>query len=354
MKIGIIDADLIYKKTNFPNLALMKISSYLKTQKESVSLVNNYGEIANFKYLFLSKVFSDTQVPEKVLSLSNIFLGGTGFGEEIDKPLVYEMEHSLPDYTLYTDVFKGDKHDCSIGYTTRGCFRKCSFCVNKKYDKAFKASSLSEIIDPQKKYICLLDDNFLAYKGWRNILQELKATNKRFVFKQGLDIRLMTEEIAKEFMEAKYYGDYTFAFDWIKDKELIEQKLKLWRKYCKKSTKFYLLCGYENTEITDVINLFERIKTIGQYACLPFVMRYKDCYISAFSNMYGEITRWCNQPNFFKKKTFRQFCEANQARHKGTRKPLCSAYETLINFEKEYPEIAKKYFDTVFYKKENK
>ena len=44
------------------------------------------------------------------------------------------------------------------------------------------------------------------------------------------------------------------------------------------------------------------------------------------------------------KMSFRQFCEANQALHK-TEGTLCSAMRSMVDFENEHPEIAKKYFD---------
>ena len=68
---------------------------------------------------------------------------------------------------------------------------------------------------------------------------------------------------------------------------------------------------------------------------------------SEFSGLYVSLARWCNQPSIFKKMSFRQFCEANQALHK-TEGTLCSAMKALTNFEATYPEIAKKYFDLRF------
>lgn len=59
------------------------------------------------------------------------------------------------------------------------------------------------------------------------------------------------------------------------------------------------------------------------------------------------MARWCNQPSFFKKKSFRQFCEANQDRHK-TEGTLCAAMKSMVDFETEYPDIAKRYFDLRF------
>ena len=63
--------------------------------------------------------------------------------------------------------------------------------------------------------------------------------------------------------------------------------------------------------------------------------------------MYITLARWCNQPNRFKKMSFRQFCEANQALHK-TKGTYCSAMQALIDFESKHPDIAAKYFDLRF------
>ena len=42
--------------------------------------------------------------------------------------------------------------------------------------------------------------------------------------------------------------------------------------------------------------------------------------------------------------SFRQFCEANQALKKDKTK-ICSTLKCMLDFEKEFPEIASKYFD---------
>lgn len=59
------------------------------------------------------------------------------------------------------------------------------------------------------------------------------------------------------------------------------------------------------------------------------------------------MARWCNQPNILKKMTFREFCVAKQALHK-TEGTYCSAMKSMLDFEKRFPEIARKYFDLRF------
>ena len=59
------------------------------------------------------------------------------------------------------------------------------------------------------------------------------------------------------------------------------------------------------------------------------------------------MARWCNQPNFFKKKSFREFCLANQA-YKKNQDTNGATYQSMLDFEEKFPEIAAKYFDLRF------
>ena len=158
----------------------------------------------------------------------------------------------------------------------------------------------------------------------------------------------MTAEKAKKLSKAKYYGDYIFAFDHIEDKELISKKLKLWREYNQASTKLYVLTGYDSQDEIDIKNTFERIKILMTYGCLPYIMRYESYKNSRFKSMYIQMARWCNQPNFLKKQSFREYCINNERYHKQHTQnitKLCSCYQTMLDFEKKFPDIAKEYFD---------
>ena len=238
----------------------------------------------------------------------------------------------------------------SIGFLTRGCFRKCGFCVNQKYSFVFKHSPLEEFYDPSRKKICLLDDNFLGCPKWKEMLEELIATGRQFKFKQGLDERILTDEKCEMLFNSKYDGDFTFAFDKISDYDLIHNKLKLISKYKKnKSVKFYVLVGYDSTDATDIENAFKRIDLLLHYGCLPYIMRFQNkneapWKDSNYRALYVAMARWCNQPSIIKKMSFRQFCIANQL-YKKNQTTKCSTLVVMEEFEKEYPEIAANYFD---------
>lgn len=380
LNIAIIDADLLGRtKHRFPNLVCEKISAYHKSRGNRVVLKLNYKGLEKYDKVYISKVFTDTECPPNVLKMKNVEYGGTGFYFDKAPNLPKEMEHVCPDYHLYDrwinqEVKKAKEiaelegaefkkysfmlqfkeyTDYSIGFLSRGCFRKCPFCVNQKYDHVFYHSPLREFYLEDRKKICLLDDNFFGGPKWKELLEELIATNKPFKFKQGLDERLLTDDKCKLLFSAKYDGDYTFAFDKTSDYRLIESKLRMIRKYSKTtSIKFYVLVGFESTDEKDIENIFLRLELLMRYKCLPYIMRYRNkndtpWERSPYRDMYVTIARWGNQPSLFKKMSFRQFCEANQKNHKNTRgkSPLCSAMSALTKFESKFPEIAKMYFD---------
>ena len=337
----------------------MKISAYHKSKGDDVSLLLSYDTIENYDKVYISKVFTDTQVPENILGLSWVEYGGTGFYYDKAPPLPDEIEHIMPDYHLYDEFVRnridaGESPkslqyytDFSIGFTTRGCIRGCSFCVNKNYRVCNKHSPIEEFLDKDRKYICLLDDNVLSSRHWRDVFSELQATGKRFQFNQGMDERLLTTEKCKVIFNSKWIGDYIFAFDNIRDRRIVERKLKLIREHTNKRVKFYCFCAYNHdfpddlsayTEgfwKRDISNLFERIKILMSYNAMPYVMRYKDYELSPYRGIYVAVASWCNQPGLFKSMSFREFCI-----RKGK-----TTERYLTEFENECPEIASEYFN---------
>lgn len=124
MKIAIIDADIVGKKKHrFPNLCCMKLSSFHKQKGDAVILKTNYENLDQYDKVYISKVFTDTEIPgepedktnknsdtisewyadNEFLKQDNIEYGGTGFFYDKAPPLPDEIEHIMPDYHLYDD-----------------------------------------------------------------------------------------------------------------------------------------------------------------------------------------------------------------------------------------------------------
>lgn len=331
MNIAIIDNDLLMRDNhNFPNLAVMKLSAYHKQKGDNVELAifNDINPMSLFKKdydkIYISKAFTETHTPDFVYNLPNVKLGGTGFYFDKAEPLPYEIEHMKPDYNAYESAYKIIKDkmfytDYSIGYTTRGCFRHCSFCVNKNSNKVYLHSPIDEFYDTTRKKIALLDDNILGLpnKDLFKIFDRFEEINKPIQYRQGMDIRLLTEERIQRLLKLKYDGGkggftYYFSFDLWEFAEIIEQKLKLFSEMYFKNkpdvkwirTKLYCFTGFnpnnEQSErywLNDLEILFKRIEIIFRYKAAPFVMKHKDYKNSPFSFVYDEVANYANGIN---------------------------------------------------------
>ena len=420
IKIGLVDADLLCNGTRHPNLALLKIAGYFRDNGyvrgytddaccyELITNESNFDELKKYDYFYVSCVFTFTHdspplvlttlLNDKKLS-KRVRMGGTGtyanksveegFAEMREEDMLrlekdsflnslqnrfgsygIDMQRQMPDYHLYDDfvgvmenVKKSEKYykdykEYSIGFLTRGCFRRCPFCVNKLERRVLPYSKLSDFLDNEidektgklkRPYIYLWDDNFLASPYWEPLLDELIATKRPFQFRQGLDERLLAqhkrgEEMARKLANANYHGDFIFAFDNWSDRKIIVKALKIWKHYCpKRETKFYLFCGfrqsgkdYKNFQL-DVAEIFMRICVLMRYGCLPYIMRHEDYKKAPLPNIYVQIARWCNQPGFFRNLSFWQFCYKNQTfweEHTLGREP--SRLKTYEEFIKDY------------------
>lgn len=397
MNIGIIDAEIVGKsKHRFPNLCSMKISAWHKLQGDKVDLLLSYDNISQYDKVYISKVFIKTNIPNErndmlktevnciefykdhpILNLPNVEYGGTGFYYADAPNLPYEIEHIMPDYALYNDwieqcIEQGIKSnefkyykDYSIGFLTRGCFRKCEFCVNRKYNSCQEHSPVYEFLEENRPKMCFLDDNFFACNNWNNIIEQIQELQKPFQFKQGLDERLITIEKAQKMAKWKYDGDFIFAFDNIKDKDKIVEKLDILNNYIgKRRKKFYVFCGFDrdakyDNEFweRDIEELLERIYILKSKNALPYVMRHENYTNSPYKWIYIQLAAWANQPLLFKTFDFITFvkCKAMGTSYSKYKRDIegylqdggkkNETWIALEEFCRTHKELCEKYFN---------
>lgn len=80
MRIGLIDVDAVNNHgAKFPNLALMRISAWHKSQGDEVEWW--WTDLIHYDIVYMSKVFSDAyskDVPEP-MNADKVVKGGTGY-----------------------------------------------------------------------------------------------------------------------------------------------------------------------------------------------------------------------------------------------------------------------------------
>lgn len=304
-RIGLIDCD----SHHYPNLPLMKLSSWHKRQGDTVEWYEPFnGLVKPFDKVYMSKVFSFTPDYDLPIYADEIVKGGTGycietvngkeiFHEERNINLPPEIEHIYPDYSLYPEETK----DIAYGFLTRGCPRGCDFChvKSKEGSKSFKVADLSEFYQGgvQRK-IELLDPNLLACSEWEDLLGQLIESKARVNFNQGMDIRLMTDKKA-EMIEKIPIDRIHFAWDRYEDKEIIQPKFKIFRERStvnQRDLAVYVLVGDRERKVLP--EDLERIYWLRNNGYSPYVMIY-DKESLPKGHELKKLQRWVNNKFIF-------------------------------------------------------
>lgn len=280
MKIGLHDAD----GERYPNLALMKLSTYHKVQEDDVSW---FTPLLKYDRVYSSKVFTFT--PESHYLPPETIFGGTGYS--LYKDLPQEIDDCLPDYSIYPTV------NYAIGFLTRGCPNKCTWCVVPKKEGNIKPyRTWQQIVRPDTMILTLLDNNILACDYGIDQIKQLGKTKYKVDFNQGLDARLVTPEIGKLLGKLHWQKYIRFACDTKSQMPFVEQA----HKYCleggvAKSNFFcYVL-------VRDIEDAYQRVEFLRKLGIDPFAQPYRD-----FENNIEpteeqrHFARWVNHKAVFK------------------------------------------------------
>lgn len=204
MTIGLIDVD----GHNFPNLALMKLSAWHKQQGDDVEWYSIFTE--HYDVVYMSKIFTHT--PDYGLVINNaeqIVKGGTGY--DLTSRLPEEAEKIVPDYSLYPYI----DDNTAYGFLTRGCIRKCPWCVvPKKEGSVYPYQDVDEIAVDGRTNLVLLDNNILAAGDYgRRQLQKIIDRGYRVDFNQAMDARLVDDDVAQLLARVKWIRYIRFGCD---------------------------------------------------------------------------------------------------------------------------------------------
>jgi hypothetical protein len=229
--------------------------------------------------VYISKIFTFTSDYEYSINAEEIIKGGTGYNFNT---LPEEIELCQPDYSIYP------KCNYTLQRYTIGCIRKCSFCIVNKKEGEFKdIEPMNE--NPNSEYIYLLDNNFFASNNWLSNIRHLQKYKKPVQF-EGIDIRILSEEMIIELNRIKPLKQYHFAWDNIKydiidNLKLITKIIKPYKLMC------YVLIGFDSTPDED----YYRVMKLREFNINPFVMPYNK------DNKYQKsFTRWVNNKAVFK------------------------------------------------------
>jgi hypothetical protein len=282
MRVLLIDVD-----SKIPNLALMKISAYHKSIGDEVGFC-----VGDPDKVYASVVFKKNRHHVDGLKFfypnADIDIGGSGY--DLKKKLPDEIENMKPDYSLYPDC------DYSMGFSTRGCFRNCYFCiVPTKEGKLHRTQHPEQWYNPDFDKIMFLDNNILADREWFFELTDwCMSKDLKVWFTQGLDIRLLDVAIAERLLQMKIWKSIFFAWDHVKDEKTIKEKIQILQEAgftkskLKSLVQFYVYVDSDEDYETGVY----RCRELKKLNCNPFVMYNID---EKKTKRIKELQRWANR-----------------------------------------------------------
>lgn len=265
-----------------PNLALMKLSHWHKSQGHDVHLMSSTSpsqDEPEYDKVYGSSIFKWSH--PKITSLQESWPDSIVGGTYSDNPITIENIIGRPEYEHYDYSIYPD-YPFSLGFSQRGCRLNCGFCVvPKKEGKPRSVNSIADIWRPgSPKCIVLLDNDFFGQGQWKERIQEIRDGDFRVSFNQGINVRMITPETAEAIASIRYSDDqfkgrriYT-AWDNLGQEQVFFRGLEMLNRagIPSKHVMVYMLIGYAPGEtLEQVLYRFERLKSSG---CLPYPMLY--------------------------------------------------------------------------------
>lgn len=260
MIVGLHDAEKAHFKTKtFPNLALMKISAWHKAQGNTVEWWN---PLYNYDRVYSSKVFdftpTDPYLPEDAIR------GGTGYRDvPMNQELPEEIDDMFPDYSIYPEC------DFAVGYLTRGCPNKCRWCVvPEKEGKIKPYRTWKEIARQDTDKLVLMDNNILACEHGRQQLISLIGSGYRIDLNQGMDARLVDDEMADILSRLGWIRFIRFSCDQKSQIEPVRNTIELLGKYGVRPYRIfiYLLVTADIQDASERVEALKGYKAVNLYA----------------------------------------------------------------------------------------
>ena len=287
MRIALHDAD----QTQFPNLALMKLSAYHKGIGDSVEW---FAPLWPADQIYSSKVFTFSSVAELP---STATMGGSGYDMSVSLP--DNIEHIMPDYSLYNC-------DYSLGFLTRGCSRNCPWCIVPKKEGAIRANAdIEEFL--QHDEAVLLDNNILASDHGIEQIQKMAKLGIKVDFNQGLDARLIDSAMAELLSTLKWRSPVRLACDHSGQIPSIMKAVKWlrWHNVTPRRYFCYML-------VKDIDDALERVMFLKGIDVDPFAQPYIDPDGTEPTWIQKDFARWVNHKAEFKSRTWEEYADTKK------------------------------------------
>ena len=300
MRILLVDPGI---NTKYPPLGLLKLGSYYRSRGYQVKLIRGLQDCQEFDpdKIEITSLFTYAWAPvhkaieyyHQMIPDGKVRVGGLYASMMPDRirhqypfvtvheGLIEDAERYLPSYDLLSEIEKWRKWNSSILFTSRGCIRRCPFCIVPKLEGKIRSvvTDIQDFIYPGHRQIILWDNNFLSSPNWKEILIQLKDCGLKIDFNQGLDARLINEENAAMLADLKM-PVIRMAYDDLHEHNSVTRAVSCFidQGVRPKEIIFYTLFNYYETvtNFGDSPDSFLKIiQEIAELGCTSYPMRYE-------------------------------------------------------------------------------
>ncbi len=274
--------------TKYPPLGLLKLSSLHNDKGDQVFFhqgLKPASEVPSAIYITSLFTYAWRPVyeaieyyrslyPKAIITVGGIYATlmpghvGLSKADNIHEGLFREAEFCRPDYSLVPNC------KSSILFTTRGCIRSCNFCAVPRLEGSICKSlgGIQGMLNGNHKDVILWDNNILGAPNWRSILAELKDLHVKLDFNQGLDSRLITEDVASELANLKIQP-IRMAYDNRRERSALQKAIPALEQAGFNRRQMIVYTLYNFTDTPD--EFFERVKTLLSWGVVSYPMRYE-------------------------------------------------------------------------------
>ena len=284
MNIGLYDID-----GKIPNIALMKLSTYHKRLGDDVEW---YAPVfSQYDKVYASSVFTwsdKSRVPKEAVC------GGSGF--DLTTNLLPEIDCLPCDYSIYPDYKQ------AIGFLTRGCSRKCKWCIVPEKEGKLSAYSDVEEIAQDRNELVLLDNNILASDYGLSQIEKIIRLGYKIDFNQGLDARLITPEIAGLLAHVKWLSPIRLACDTLPMLKQVIHAADLLREAGATPSNYFVY-----TLVEDIEEAYQRVEALKAHGLDPFAQPFRDRNGNEPPINQRRFARWVNHKATFKSVSWEKY-----------------------------------------------
>ena len=205
----------------------------------------------------------------------------------------------FPDYSIYPAC------NYALGFLTRGCIRHCPWCVVPRKEGVIRPyRTWGEVKRPDSRDIVFMDNNVLASSHGIAQMCDMIGEDVRIDFNQGLDARLIDDDVADVLSRLKWIRFIRMSCDTDAMLDVVVRAIERLRN---RGVKPYRVFVY--LLVQDVESAERRALALRDVGAEVFAQPYRDFENNTEpAHDLKRLARWVNHKAIFKTvKTFAEY-----------------------------------------------